>query len=216
MIPGWKMAAYDRLRTEIVRSVVKDLKKAMRKSARLGLVCDEQKNLEKWFLSKWGQFLCEDRGEYIIEKCRQSVCKHKVIEPLERFVEAQSQSYEQALKEIKAGHKLTHWMWWIFPQYKGIGVSEVANHYAIQSRDEAKAYWEHPILGLRLRECMSALLDLDSKDAVEIFGEVDAMKLKACMTLFFYHGGQTLCGKVLDKFFPRELDWVTVGILLKE
>ena len=223
MVPGWEMEAYERLRIEIVKSVVKDLKKAMRKSDRLGFVCGEQKNLEKWFLSKWGQFLCGDKGEYIIEKCLKTykhhapgLCKNDVIGPLERFLEAQSQSYEQALKEIKAGHKLTHWMWWIFPQYKGIGVSEAANHYAIQSRDEAKAYWEHPILGLRLRECMSALLDLNSKDAVEIFGEVDAMKLKSCMTLFFYHGGQTLCGKVLDKFFPRELDWVTVGILLKE
>lgn len=72
MIPGWQMEAYERLRTEIVRATVHDLKKAMRKSDRLGFVCDEQKNLEKWFLSKWGQFLCEDRGKYIIEKCRQT------------------------------------------------------------------------------------------------------------------------------------------------
>ena len=143
------------------------------------------------------------------------VCKYEVIEPLERFVEAQSRSYEQALKEIKAGHKETHWMWWIFPQYKGLGESELSKHYAIQSRKEAKAYLAHPILGRRLLECMNALLDLDTDDAVEIFGELDALKLKASMTLFF-HIGNVVCGKVLDKFFPRELDYATVRLLLKE
>lgn len=135
---------------------------------------------------------------------------------LERFTEAQSITYNQALKEIKAGHKVTHWMWWIFPQYKGIGVSEVSKYYAIQSRAEAKAYWEHPILGLRLRECMRALLDLKTNDAVEIFGEVDALKLKSCATLFYFHGGQALCGKVIEKFFPNGPDTVTVRLLLRE
>lgn len=144
------------------------------------------------------------------------VCKHESLEPLERFVEAQGRTYKDAIKEIKAGHKETHWMWWIFPQYKGLGQSEVAQHYEIQNRTEAKAYWEHPILGLRLRECIRALLSLNTNDAVEIFGEVDAIKLKSCMTLFYFHGGQTLCGKVLEKFFPMGLDWVTARLLLKE
>lgn len=144
------------------------------------------------------------------------VCKYEVIEPLGRFVEAQSRSYEQALKEIKAGHKLTHWMWWIFPQYKGLGTSEVSKHYAIQSREEAEEYWNHPVLGARLRECMSALLDLKTNDATEVFGNIDAQKLKSCMTLFYFHGGQDLCGKVLEKFFPRGLDWATTQLLLKE
>ena len=144
------------------------------------------------------------------------VCKYEVLEPLGRFLEAQSRSYEQALKEIKAGHKLTHWMWWIFPQHKGLGESELSKHYAIQSREEARAYWEHPILGERLRECIRALLALKTDDAVGIFGEVDALKLKSCMTLFYYNDGVELCGAVLDKFFPREFDWVTVGLLLKE
>lgn len=144
------------------------------------------------------------------------VCKYEVIEPLERFVEAQRSTYEIALKEIKAGHKETHWMWWIFPQYKGIGKSSVSKHYEIQSREEAKAYWEHPVLGARLRVCIRALLDLKTNDAVEVFGEVDAMKLKSCMTLFSYGGGQNLCGEVLDKFYPRELCWTTVRLLLNE
>ena len=144
------------------------------------------------------------------------VCKYEAIEPLERFVEAQSRTYEDALREIKAGHKETHWMWWIFPQYKGLGRSEVSKHYEIQSREEAKAYWKHPILGLRLRECIEALLNLETDNAVKVFGEVDALKLKSCMTLFYFHGGQNLCGKVLDKFFPREMDMVTANLLLKE
>lgn len=135
---------------------------------------------------------------------------------LERFVEAQSQSYHQALKEIKAGHKLTHWMWWIFPQYKGLGWSEISQHYAIQSKEEARAYWEHPILGERLRECINALLDLDTDDAVEVFGEIDALKLKSCMTLFYFIGDYDLCGDVLDRFFPKQLDYATVRLLLKE
>ena len=135
---------------------------------------------------------------------------------LERFIEAQTGSYEVALKEIKAGYKLTHWMWWIFPQYKGIGVSEISEYYAIQSRAEAQAYWEHPILGERLRECARALLDLDTDDAMEVFGEIDAKKLKSCMTLFYFCGGRELCGEVLDKFFPGQLDPVTVAYLFEE
>ena len=135
---------------------------------------------------------------------------------LERFLEAQKDTYYTALAEIKAGYKETHWMWWIFPQYKGLGYSSISQFYAIQSREEARAYWQHPILGGRLRECMEALLDLKTNDAVEIFGPIDAQKLKSSMTLFYYHGGVELCGKVLDKFFPRELCWKTTGILLRE
>lgn len=138
------------------------------------------------------------------------------IRALERFTKAQETTYNQALTEIKSGHKVTHWMWWIFPQYKGLGYSDISQFYAIQSREEARAYWQHPILGGRLRECMEALLDLKTNDAVEIFGPIDAQKLKSSMTLFYYHGGMELCGKVLDKFFPRELCWKTTGILLRE
>jgi uncharacterized protein (DUF1810 family) len=144
------------------------------------------------------------------------VCKYEFIEPLERFLEAQSRSYDQALKEIKSGHKLTHWMWWIFPQYKGVGQSEVAKYYEIQDLEEVDTYWKHPVLGGRLRECMLALLDLETNDAVEIFGEVDAMKLKSCLTLFYCRSGSNICGWVLEKFFPRDLDWLTVSLLTKE
>lgn len=141
---------------------------------------------------------------------------HDAIEPLERFLEAQMGSYADALNEIKGGHKLTHWMWWIFPQYKGLGVSDISKYYAIQSREEAKAYWEHPVLGERLRECMMELLYLETNDAVEVFGNIDAQKLKSCMTLFYYHGGEVLCGKLLEKFFGGVHDWATARLLLKE
>lgn len=133
-----------------------------------------------------------------------------------RFIDAQKETYAIALGEIKAGHKLTHWMWWVFPQYKGLGYSDISQFYEIQSRDEARAYWQDPVLGGRLRECIEALLDLETNDAEEIFGTIDAQKLRSCMTLFYYHGGMELCGEVLDKFFPRELCWKTIGILLKE
>lgn len=137
-------------------------------------------------------------------------------EALERFIEAQAETYEEALKEIKAGHKVTHWMWWIFPQYQGIGVSAVSMHYAIKSRAEARAYWEHPLLGERLRECMLALLDLNTNDAVEVFGEIDAKKLQSCATLFYFHGGGNICWCVLEKFFSGRFDFGTLDLLLKE
>ena len=162
---------------------------------------------------------CPMRGYYCPLIGVVGICKYESIEPLEpleRFVEAQSRTYEQALKEIKAGHKTTHWMWWIFPQYRGLGESLVAKHYEIQSREEARAYWEHPVLGARLRECMRALLALNTNDAEEVFGELDALKLKSSMTLFYYNGGQNLCGEVLEKFFPKELCWATIKILLNE
>ena len=138
------------------------------------------------------------------------------IRALERFMNAQRKTYGQAMTEIKRGHKVTHWMWWIFPQYKGLGYSDISQFYAIHSREEARAYWQHPILGERLRECCKALLDLKTNDAVEVFGPIDAMKLKSCMTLFCFHGGTELCGAVLDKFFPREFCWKTIGILMRE
>lgn len=139
----------------------------------------------------------------------------KVIEPLKRFLDAQEQTYEIALEEIKAGHKETHWMWWVFPQYKGLGESDVSKHYAIQSKEEARAYLAHPILGRRLRDCMVALLDLKTNDAVEVFGAVDAQKLKSCMTLFGY-SGSVLCTMALNKFFNGEPDAITIRLLIGE
>lgn len=151
----------------------------------------------------------------VIPEGRQVCPQCEVDEPLERFITAHNGSYEYALKEIKAGHKETHWMWWIFPQYKGLGQSDVSKYYAIQSKEEAQAYLVHPILGRRLRDCMIALLDLKTNDAVEVFGEIDAQKLKSCMTLFGY-SGSVLCTMVLNKFFNGEPDSTTIRLLIGE
>src|SRR5687767_9070413 len=103
---------------------------------------------------------------------------------LKRFTDAQEGSYETALAEIKKGWKQSHWMWYIFPQIKGLGYSETAKFYAINSLSEAEAYLEHPVLGKRLIEISGELLKLESNDANHILGSPDDLKLKSSMTLF--------------------------------
>jgi uncharacterized protein (DUF1810 family) len=104
---------------------------------------------------------------------------------LERFVEAQHGVFERALGEIRAGSKRSHWMWFIFPQIAGLGQSPTSRFYAIGSLREARDYLDHPILGPRLRQCVEALLAWAGKrDAVSIFGSIDAMKLRSSLTLF--------------------------------
>jgi uncharacterized protein (DUF1810 family) len=103
---------------------------------------------------------------------------------LERFVDAQNGVYETALAEIRAGHKRSHWMWFIFPQLNGLGSSPMARRFALRSRAEAAAYLAHPVLGPRLREFAQAALDVPAKSAHDIFGYPDDMKLRSCATLF--------------------------------
>jgi uncharacterized protein (DUF1810 family) len=103
---------------------------------------------------------------------------------LNRFVVAQESTYDQALKEIKAGRKMGHWMWFIFPQMKGLGTSYNSKFYGISSREEAEAYLKHPVLGHRLIEISKALLVHSGKPMEEILGYTDALKLKSCMELF--------------------------------
>ena len=105
---------------------------------------------------------------------------------LERFVAAQDArgTYASAVAELRAGRKLTHWMWFVFPQIAGLGMSEMSRRYAISSLEEARRYLAHPILGERLRECARALTELDGRTADDVFGPVDAMKLRSSMTLF--------------------------------
>lgn len=131
---------------------------------------------------------------------------------LSRFIKAQEQSYDTALGEIKAGQKRSHWMWYIFPQYKGLGRSETSVFYAINSLEEAGAYLSHPILGFRLREITSTLLKLEGNDARSIFGRPDDMKLRSCMTLFSeVEGAQdNIFSKVIDKFFEGKKDYRTL------
>ena len=103
---------------------------------------------------------------------------------LNRFIDAQESMYEIALGEIKNGKKLSHWIWYIFPQLKGLGMSSNSHYYGIEDINEAKAYLEHPVLGRRLREITSVYLKISGKNAQDIFGILDAMKVRSCMTLF--------------------------------
>lgn len=130
---------------------------------------------------------------------------------LERFVDAQASVYEMALAEIRRGAKRTHWMWFIFPQIRGLGRSEMAQRFAIASLNEARAYLDHPLLGARLRDCVGALQDLTGTSAQAVFGSVDAMKLRSSLTLFAQAGGGGLFTAALDRWFDGEADAATLA-----
>ena len=123
---------------------------------------------------------------------------------IERFVEAQNSSYsgyEVALSEIRAGRKTSHWIWYIFPQFRAFAHSSTADYYGIADRREAELYLSHPILNSRLREITKALLQHTDKSAVEIFGELDAGKVRSSMTMFDYLSPNDIYGQVLDLFY---------------
>ena len=123
---------------------------------------------------------------------------------LDRFIEAHNDDYTRALKEVANGRKLTHWMWYIFPQITGLGMSETARYYEIKSLDEARAYLNNELLRSHLVEISGVLLELDKTDPVEVFGDVDALKLKSSMTLFSYvSDDDEIFNKVIDKYFNR-------------
>lgn len=132
---------------------------------------------------------------------------------LQRFIEAQGIVYAQALKEIKAGRKRSHWMWFIFPQMKGLGRSSTSMFYGINGLDEAREYLAHPILGERLREISQMLLQLDTNDAHAVFGSPDDMKLRSCMTLFDNISPNDIFADVLDKYFDGHRDYKTNKLL---
>ena len=138
---------------------------------------------------------------------------------LERFTAAQDRggTYQRALAELRAGQKASHWMWFVFPQIAGLGLSEMARHYAIGSLDEARAYLAHPVLGPRLRECARVVADTDGKSAQRIFGSVDAMKLRSSVTLFAAADGDpgaNVFHAVLAKYFDGVADAATLTRLL--
>ena len=133
---------------------------------------------------------------------------------LSRFLEAQKNSYDTALREIKAGRKRSHWMWYIFPQIRGLGYSAMAQHYAIRDLGEAREYVQHPVLGPRLIEISEALLALDGSDPRRVMGSPDDLKLRSCMTLFQCAApDQPVFGKVLNKFYGGSPDGRTLEIL---
>lgn len=135
---------------------------------------------------------------------------------LERFVTAQNDggTYTQALAELRAGSKRSHWMWFVFPQISGLGQSATSRRYAIASLDEAQAYLQHPVLGPRLIECASAVDNVDSLGAAEIFGGIDARKLQSSMTLFLRAApDEQVFRRVLDHYFHGEADAATDRLL---
>ena len=123
---------------------------------------------------------------------------------LKRFIEAQNDSYDQALKEIRNGRKLTHWIWYIFPQMKGLGFSYNSEYYGITSLQEARDYLENELLRKRLFEITESLLMHKGKDIESIMGDIDAMKLKSSMTLFDAVQPDDIFGEVLDEFYGGE------------
>lgn len=123
---------------------------------------------------------------------------------LQRFIEAQNDSYDQALKEIRNGRKLTHWIWYIFPQIKGLGFSYNSEYYGITSLQEAKDYLENELLRKRLFEITESLLMHKGKDIESIMGDIDALKLKSSMTLFDAVQPDDIFGEVLDEFYGGE------------
>ena len=133
---------------------------------------------------------------------------------LERFIEAQAPVYDQALAELRAGQKQSHWMWFIFPQIAGLGQSPTSRAFAIQTLGEARAYLAHPVLGARLRECCQAVMNLRGKSAEEIFGAIDTMKFRSCLTLFTEADhDEVVFYNLLEKFFDGDPDEATLEIL---
>ena len=132
---------------------------------------------------------------------------------LQRFVDAQRGVYPQVCAELAAGCKRSHWMWFVFPQLKELGRSATAQHYGIASLAEAQAYWAHPLLGPRLRECTGLVLAVDGRSAHEIFGPPDDLKFRSCMTLFAQATGERLFTRALEKYFRGEADPRTIELL---
>lgn len=135
-------------------------------------------------------------------------------ESLQRFLTAQSGTYEKALAEIKNGRKQSHWMWFIFPQLHGLGKSEASRYYGIKGLEEAEAYLQHGVLGHRLMAVCKALLTQPNRNPHEVFGSPDDMKLKSSITLFSLVDDTEPCfKKVLDEFFEGQLDKATLELL---
>ncbi len=133
---------------------------------------------------------------------------------LGRFVAAQEPVYAGALEELRRGRKTGHWIWFILPQIAGLGQSETSRHYAIASLEEARAYLDHPVLGARLRECAGAMLSVTARSAVEIFGSLDAMKVRSSMTLFLRAApDEAIFAEVLARYYESAPDPATDALL---
>ena len=132
---------------------------------------------------------------------------------LARFVDAQAGDYSRALRKLQSGSKRSHWMWYVFPQFAGLGTSERSRRYAIKSHAEAVAYLAHPVLGPRLRECTLALLTHRERSAREILGEPDHRKLQSSATLFADVDGEGIFTSLLERFFNGERDRASLELM---
>ncbi|MCW5661682.1 MAG: DUF1810 domain-containing protein [Burkholderiaceae bacterium] len=134
---------------------------------------------------------------------------------LQRFVDAQARVYADVTAELAAGSKTSHWMWFVFPQLKGLGRSSTALHFGLGSLDEARAYWRHPVLGARLRECCMLLQALPhGRSAAQVFGSIDVLKLKSCLTLFERAApDEPLFAALLERFYGGARDAATLALL---
>jgi uncharacterized protein (DUF1810 family) len=129
---------------------------------------------------------------------------------LQRFVDAQDPIYDRVTAELRTGKKESHWVWFIFPQYKGLGSSPTSRKFAISSREEAVTYLKHPVLGPRLRDCSRIVTLLSGRSAEEIFGSTDCLKFHSCMTLFYLVSDDNdIFKSAIDKYFGGELDRYT-------
>lgn len=135
---------------------------------------------------------------------------------MERFIEAQERHYQLALTEVQAGKKQSHWIWYIFPQMRGLGRSYFAHMYGIRDREEAEEYLNHQVLGKRLREITAALLAHEERTAEEIFGDLDAMKVRSCMTLFDIISPEDIFSEVLRRFYSNTKCEITIAMLSKK
>jgi uncharacterized protein (DUF1810 family) len=137
------------------------------------------------------------------------------MDDLDRFLSAQAPVYLEVLRELRQGRKSTHWMWFIFPQIAGLGHSEMSMRYAIAGLEHARRYLEHPVLGARLRECTGLVAATKAGTAEEVFGSIDATKLRSSMTLFHRAApGEALFVEVIDRFFDGAFDPGTDRLLI--
>jgi len=133
---------------------------------------------------------------------------------LDRFLSAHKSVYEQVLKELRAGRKTSHWMWFVFPQLAGLGQSANSRRYALRGRDEARAYLAHPQLGTRLKQCLRLVLASGAQDIDEIFGPPDDLKFRSCLTLFAAVApAEALFSEALERFFAGVPDARTLELL---
>lgn len=133
---------------------------------------------------------------------------------LQRFVAAQDPVYAQVCAELAAGAKTSHWMWFIFPQHQALGRSATARHFGIASRAEALAYWQHPLLGARLKACTELVLAVRGKTALQLFGPPDDLKFRSCMTLFAHVApDEPVFRQALEKYFGGAGDAATPALL---